>query len=313
MARAARVAGWTCDEAPVSDGGEGLLDVLGGRSRTTRVTGPLGLPVEAEWRVVRQFAGRPDDDGETAVIEMARASGLELAGGPEGNDPLRATTRGTGELIAAALASGVHRVIVGVGGSASTDGGLGCLAALEPHSRLAAADLLVACDVETTFVAAAETFAPQKGATPAQVALLTRRLERLAQVYEEDHRIDVRHLLSSGAAGGLAGGLAAVGATLVGGFDLVADVIGLPARIERADLVITGEGLLDEQSFAGKVVGGILELAGHRARAVVGASALGEAPLPVVSLSERYGAERSVADTLACVEEATAELLTSWG
>ncbi|MDQ1403147.1 MAG: glycerate 2-kinase [Actinomycetota bacterium] len=309
MGRAAAAAGWTCDEVPVSDGGEGLLDVLGGRSRVTRVTGPLGQPVDAGWRLVRKFPAGPETDGETAVIEMARASGLELAGGPEGNDPLRASTRGTGELVAAALAAGAGRIIVGAGGSATTDGGLGCLTALEPLSRLAGVELLVACDVETTFVDAASVFAPQKGATPAQVALLARRLERLAQVYEQDYGIDVRNLLSSGAAGGLAGGLAAAGATLLGGFDLVADLLGLPGRIESADLVLTGEGLLDDQSFEGKVVGGVLALAGARTRAIVGASEVDEPPTPVLSLSVRFGRERAMADTLACIEEATAEVL----
>jgi glycerate kinase len=314
MGRAAAAAGWTCDQAPVSDGGEGLLEVLGGRVRSKSVTGPLGDRVDAEWRLVRRFPGGPEFDGETAVIEMAKASGLELAGGPDANDPLVATTRGTGELVAAALAAGVDRVIVGAGGSATTDGGLGCLSALEPHSRLAGVDLLVACDVETTFVEAAAVFAPQKGATPAQVALLTRRLERLAQVYEQDHGVDVRDLLYGGAAGGLAGGLAAVGATLIGGFDLVADVIGLPGRIEPADLVLTGEGLLDDQSFAGKAVGGVLELAGPaRTRVIVGATEVPEPPVPIVSLSDRFGRDRAMSDTVACIERATAELLAAFG
>src|SRR3954452_19456457 len=175
VARAAARAGWACDQAPVADGGEGLLDVMGGTVRRTVVKGPLGAPVEAEWRM--------RDDG--AVVEMARASGLVLAGGPEGNDPVAATTAGTGQLIAEAVKAGAKRVLVGVGGSATTDGGQGCLEVLEPHSRLRGVELVVACDVTTTFVDAAEVFAPQKGASPAQVALLTRRLERLAQLYEE--------------------------------------------------------------------------------------------------------------------------------
>ena len=251
MARAAAGAGWTCDRAPVADGGEGLLEALGGSVRRTRVTGPLGRPVEAEWRMQ---AGR-------AVIEMARASGLSLVGGPEGNDPLRASTTGTGQLVAAAVAAGARSVIVGAGGSATTDGGLGCLRALEPLARLRGVELVVACDVTIAFVDAAPLFAPQKGATPAQVALLTNRLERLAQVYERDHGVDVRSLPGAGAAGGLAGGLAAVGASLVPGFDLVADAVALAERIEGADLVLTGEGFLDDQSFQGKAVGGVVELA----------------------------------------------------
>src|SRR5207245_6856802 len=107
---------------------------------------------------------------------------LTLAGGADGNDPMRANTTGTGELIVAAITDGARRVIVGLGGSATTDGGLACLTALQPLARLSGVEVVVACDVATTFVDAAEVFAPQKGASAAQVALLRRRLERLAQV-----------------------------------------------------------------------------------------------------------------------------------
>src|SRR5699024_10284661 len=141
------------------------------------------------------------------------------------------------------------------------DGGQGCLEALEPHSRLRGIELVVACDVTTTFVDAAEVFAPQKGASAAQVALLKRRLERLAQVYEADFGVDVRAIPGSGAAGGLAGGLAALGATLTPGFEVVADTIDLVERMGHADLVVAGEGFLDEQSFRGKAVGGVADLA----------------------------------------------------
>src|SRR5690606_17500378 len=149
------------------------------------------------------------------VIEMAEASGLLLAGGRDGNDAVAASTAGTGELIVAALDAGARRIVVGVGGSATTDGGLAALRALHPLGRLKGVELLVACDVRTTFVDAAEVFAPQKGASPAQVALLRRRLERLAQVYLDEHGVDVTELAGAGAAGGLAGGLAAAGARLV--------------------------------------------------------------------------------------------------
>jgi glycerate kinase len=305
IAAAAEAAGWTCDQAPVADGGEGLLDVLGGTPRHTTVTGPLGAPVDAEWHL---------RDG-TAVIEMARASGLLLAGGPEGNDPLRASTAGTGELILAALEAGARRIVVGVGGSASTDGGLAALRAVQSKGRLAGVDLIVACDVTTTFVDAAATYGPQKGATDAQVALLARRLERLAQVYVEDFGVDVRTIEGGGAAGGLAGGLAALGATLVPGFDLVADLIDLEDRLEGADLIVTGEGFVDEQSFQGKVVGGVLELAD-----VAGVAALvvaGELLVPVpppaqaVSLVERFGRERALADATACVREVVTPFLVT--
>jgi glycerate kinase len=303
VARAAARAGWACDQAPVADGGEGLLDVMGGTARRTVVKGPLGTRVEAEWRM--------RDDG--AVVEMARASGLVLAGGAEGNDPVAASTAGTGQLIAEAVKAGAKRVLVGVGGSASTDGGQGCLEVLEPHARLRGVELVVACDVTTTFVDAAAVFAPQKGASPAQVALLTRRLERLAQVYEAQFGVDVRTIPGSGAAGGLAGGLAALGASLVPGFEVVADAIDLAERMEHADLVVAGEGFLDEQSFQGKAVGGVAGLAaeiGVPVLVITGEVDGVEAPVPVVSLVERFGRERSMHDTLACIEEVVAERLS---
>ncbi|MBW3581043.1 MAG: glycerate kinase [Actinobacteria bacterium] len=299
---AAAAAGGSCDAIPVADGGEGTLEALGGPNRSATVTGPLGDPVIAPWR----------RSGDQAVLEMALASGLELVGGTDGNDPMAASTHGTGELIVAALDAGCRRVVLGVGGSASTDGGLGAVRALEPLARLRPVELVVACDVRTTFVDAAPVFAAQKGATPAQVELLRRRLERLAQVYEDAYGVDVRRLPGSGAAGGLAGGLAAVGARLVPGFDLVADELDLLARMERADLVVTGEGFLDEQSFAGKAVGGVVELAASLALPVlvIAGELLDGVVTPpsvtVISLVERFGRDRAVHDTLRCIEEAVA-------
>ena len=306
VAHAAARAGWTCEEVPVADGGEGTLEALGGAPRHATVHGPLGQLVDAEWRM--------QADG-TAVVEMARASGLDLLGGPDLNDPLRASTRGTGELIAAALDAGATRVIVGVGGSATTDGGLAALTAINPARRMrGAVEVLVACDVATRFVDAAEVFAPQKGATPAQVALLRRRLERLAEVYIRDYDVDVRSLPGSGAAGGLAGGLAAAGAVLVPGFELVADALDLADRMAGADLVVTGEGHLDAESFDGKVVGGVIELAaaaGVPVLVVVGGVERDEVPadLPgvtIVSLVERFGLEEATWDPLGCIDAVVA-------
>ncbi|MEA2901716.1 MAG: glycerate 2-kinase [Actinomycetota bacterium] len=303
IAHAAERAGWACDQVPVADGGEGTLEALGGTPRHTTVHGPLGQLVDAEWRM--------QADG-TAVVEMARASGLDLLGGPDLNDPLRASTRGTGELIAAALDAGATRLIVGVGGSATTDGGLAALTAINPTRRMrGAVEVLVACDVTTRFVDAAEIFAPQKGGTPAQVALLRRRLERLAEVYDRDYGVDVRQLRGSGAAGGLAGGLAAAGAILVPGFDLVAETLDLADRIAGADLVVTGEGHLDAESFAGKAVGGVIGLAveaGVPVLVVVGGVEPDEVPeeLPpgvtIVSLVERFGREDATWDPVGCID-----------
>lgn len=298
IGHAAWEAGWECDELPVADGGEGTLDVLGGANRSTIVTGPLGDDVDAAWRY-----------GRTAVIEMALASGLALLESPEANDPVAASTAGTGELIASAVDAGCKRIIVGVGGSATTDGGLGALRALEPLSRLRGIELIVACDVRTTFVDAATVFAPQKGATPAQVELLRRRLERLAQVYEDAYGVDVRDVPGSGAAGGLAGGLLCAGARLVPGFEVVADELDLDERVEGADLVITAEGFLDDQSFEGKVVGGVTELALANdvpVLAVVGEVLEGvRVPdgLEVVSLVATFGEARAWTETAACIEQ----------
>jgi len=288
-------AGGECRELPLADGGEGTLEVLGGPNRSTRVTGPLGDPVDAEWRL----------DGGIAVIETARASGLALAGGADGNDPLNATTRGAGELIAAALAEGAQEVVVAVGGSATTDGGLGALEAL--GGERFRVPVRVACDVQTLFVDAADVFAPQKGATPAQVVVLSRRLATLAERYGAA----VSSLPGSGAAGGLAGGLASLGAELVPGFELVAAHVGLDVALDGAALVLTGEGRLDTTSFDGKVVGGVLDACARRGiPAVVIAGDIGPglvAPVPAYSLVERFGRDRAYAEPEACVAELAAE------
>lgn len=303
MAQGARRAGWECTELPLADGGEGTLDALGGANRQTAVTGPLGEAVEAGWRL----------DGKLAVIEMARASGLALAGGREANDPLEASTYGTGELIAAALREGASRVIVCVGGSATTDGGAGALAALDGLVPFTGAAVSVACDVQTGFLDAARVFGPQKGADAGQVAELTARLARRAQEYRERFGVDVKTITGSGAAGGLAGGLAAAGARLMPGFALVADLVGLDDALSQADVVLTGEGHLDATSFQGKVVGGVCERAsalGVRAIAVAGRVDPDVAGrLPACSLVELFGDERALADTAVCVELAVAAAL----
>jgi glycerate kinase len=303
IAAAARAVGARTHEVPMSDGGEGFLDVFGGANRTDVVTGPLGEPVAAPWRL----------SGRTAVIEMACASGLALAGGAEGNDPVAASTAGTGQLIALALDGGARRIFVGHGGSATTDGGLPAVRALFPPARLRGVELVAAVDVRCGFLAAAEQFAPQKGATPNQVALLTRRLERLAQVYLEDHGVDVTEIEGAGAAGGLAGGLAAVGASVVSGFDLIAEELDLATAVEQADLVVTGEGFVDEASFDGKVVGGLLELAEEFGVPVLVVA--GEVfdqvdrRVDAISLVARFGRERALGDTARCITDAVAEHL----
>ena len=304
--------GIDCVEMPMADGGDGILDVLGGPNRTSTVTGPLGEPVRAGWRMT----------GDTAVIEMARASGLVLAGGAAGNDPLDATTAGTGELIDHALDAGARRIIVGLGGSATTDGGFGAIRAINAIARLKQVELLVACDVTTTFTDAATVFGPQKGATPAQVKMLQRRLDRLTQMFVDDFAFDVTTIEGGGAAGGLGGALAALGGRLVPGFELIADEVGLFDLVEGeagdpVDLIITGEGTIDATSLSGKVVGGLIELGDEHGIPV---AAIGGAVdddvvdllagrVDLVSLTDLVGEEAAFAEPRRHVEAAARLLL----
>lgn len=295
--------GHDCVERPLADGGEGTLDALGGANRTTLVTGPLGKPVQAPWRLHRG----------TAIIEMACASGLLLAGGTEKNDPIAATTTGTGELIDAALDLGAKRIIVCLGGSATTDGGLGAVKAIQTPARLKGVEFVVACDVTTQFTDAAKVFGPQKGASPAQVQFLTTRLEKLVQVYQQNYGVDVSEISGAGAAGGLAGGLAALGAQLVPGFDLVAEEVELDVLLSDVDMVITGEGFMDSESFAGKVVGSMAQLASERKIQI--AAICGEIHPDVrshinsVSLVETFGRDEAFARPLHCIEHAALKIL----
>jgi glycerate kinase len=303
--------GIDCIEVPMADGGDGLLEVLGGANRTTSVTGPLGDPLDAGWRLA----------GGTAVIEMARASGLVVAGGLERNQALDATTTGTGELIDHALDAGARRIIVGLGGSATTDGGFGAIRAISAIARLKQVELLVACDVSTRFTDAAAVFGPQKGATKAQVKLLERRLSRLVQMFDDDFGYDVTAVDGGGAAGGLGGALAALGGRLVPGVELVADELGVFDLLEGEsgpiDLVVTGEGRIDPTSFHGKVVGSMQSFAadaGVSTVAVTGdadhdgiASLLGDLEIEV--LTDRVGLDAALAEPKLHVEAAASDLI----
>ena len=299
--------GVDCTEIPMADGGEGTLDALGGANKTTLVTGPLGDPVKAAWRLHKGVA----------IIEMARASGLTLIGGAKHNDAIAASTTGGGELIDTALDTGVDKIIVCLGGSATTDGGYGAIRAIHAPARLRGVEFLVACDVDTLFTEAAEVFAPQKGATRTQVRLLTSRLERLAQMYSQQYGVDVSMTPGAGAAGGLAGGLMALGATLVPGFDLVADELGLHDAVRNADFVITGEGLLDELSFHGKVVGGVCDIAAEYQKPVATicgdvddelSNDMRDAAHPF-SLVQHFGDDASRSRVLHCIEDAARRIV----
>jgi glycerate kinase len=311
VVRAAVDAGWTGDAVPMSDGGEGLLEAVGGQIRTTTVPGPLGAPVPAEWRLLADPGGPA-----TAVIEMAQAAGRALLRHPSGDDPVRASTAGVGQLLLAAAQAGAGRIVIGCGGSATTDGGWGAVEAVGGPDALAGIELVVAGDVTTRFGDAATLFGPQKGATPEQVSELTVRLDALAARYRHDFGVELAALPGAGAAGGLAGGLVALGARIEPGFDLVARLTGLAGRLGGADLVVTGEGHLDPPSFSGKVPGGVLGLvAGHcPVLCVVGGAdpdLLAHPPpgLEVVSLTARFGNSRARHDTAELVAQVVADAL----
>jgi glycerate kinase len=312
-ASAAARLGWEAEALPLSDGGEGLLEACAVECTEeveTVVTGPDGSPVTARWRL----------GGRTAVVESARASGLLLVGGAEGNDPVAATSRGTGELLVAAAArvGPGGTVVVGLGGSATTDGGLGALEAVRSAGGVAGVEVIGACDVLTRFVDAAPLFAPQKGADPDQVAVLATRLADLADRYRSQYGVDVRELAGSGAAGGLGGALAVLGADLRSGYALVRDLVGLGGALDGADRVVTGEGALDATSFAGKVVGGVVGDARARGLPTLvvagrctdeGAATAREAGCDVVSLSEHFGSGRATTETEACLALVVADWL----
>ncbi|MGH2858887.1 MAG: glycerate kinase family protein [Solirubrobacteraceae bacterium] len=262
-----RAGGRPVDLCPVADGGEGTLAALvlalGAELHEADAHDPLGRPLRAPFALAR----------EVAIVETAAASGLGLVARRE-RDAFAASTVGTGELIMAAVQAGGRTVLLGVGGSATTDGGAGAIAAIERSGGLGDARLVVLCDVRTPFEDAARVFAPQKGASSHDVRRLARRLGALARQLPRDPR----GVAMTGAAGGLSGGLwAAFGAELVGGAGYVLDAIGFDARMRAARAVITGEGRLDTQSLAGKVVSEVAtraRQAGVPCHAVVGTRAL---------------------------------------
>lgn len=282
---------------PVADGGDGTLDALveatGGAYHTIQTTGPLGEPVTAQWGSL--------GDRETAVVETAQACGLALL--PPGvRDPLHATTYGVGAVIRAVLDAGYRRVILGIGGSATNDGGAGLAASLgvrllraggEPiapgggglldlaridadglDARLADAELVIATDVTNVLcgpAGAAATFGPQKGATPGDVATLDRALGRMAKVMRSDLGVDVSGIAGGGAAGGMGAGLVAfLGAKIAWGADIVAEAVGLDARLNGASLALTGEGRLDWQTAYHKAPAVVANRASARGVPVLG-------------------------------------------
>ncbi|OUC79271.1 glycerate kinase [Gordonia lacunae] len=262
--------------APQSDGGPGFVDVLASRFGTViteSVSGPLGAGVTARWLL---------DEPSTAYIECAQACGLhQLGGTPTPRTAMTADTRGVGELVAAALARGAGRIVVGLGGSATTDGGRGLLEALgggdRARERLRGVELVAASDVANPLVGplgAAAVFGPQKGADPDTVTLLEGRLADWSRVLGELAGRDIAHEPGAGAAGGLGAALLALGGTRVSGAGVVAEVTGLAAEVAGADVVVTGEGKFDTQTLQGKVVSAL-----HSAASSVGARGAGAATI----------------------------------
>lgn len=311
LARGLEAAGWEVDRCPVADGGEGTLELLvaarGGRVERVRASDPLGRPVDCELGWL--------DDGETAVVEVAQASGLGRVT-PEERDAWAASTYGTGELVCAAVAGGAREIIVCGGGSATTDGGRGAIEALRAGGGLRGARLVVLCDVETAYEDAARVFGPQKGADAAMVARLTERLDAFAGGLPRDPRGVAR----TGVAGGLSGGLwAAFGAELRPGAAAVLDALDVDRRMRAAQLVVVGEGCVDEQSFQGKVVGELVaraRVAGVPVHAIAGSTTLAPrspSPPPPRSPSAPSSASPSpvsvsLASTLEEIEAAAREL-----
>ena len=269
LARGLQASGWEADRCPVADGGEGTMELLAGafRARLVAVTAsdPLGRPVDCQIAIAK----------DTAIVEMAQASGLARVAEHE-RDAWAASTRGTGQLILAAVAQGASEILVAVGGSATTDGGQGAIEAIHAGGGLGAARLVVLCDVECAFEDAARFFGPQKGADRATVTRLARRLDLLARTLPKDPR----GMRATGAAGGLSGGLwAAFDAELRAGAPAVLDALGVDERMRSAQLVVAGEGCLDGQSFGGKVVGELVRrarAAGVPIHVVAGTSRLAE-------------------------------------
>ncbi len=297
-------------EVPIADGGDGTVDaaVAAGFERIpVTASGPTGEPVEAG------YARR----GDTAVVELACVCGLaRLPGGVP--DPMGASSRGLGEVIRAAVDDGATQVIVGIGGSASTDGGRGLLAGLG-SAELDGIELIVASDVTNPLLGpngAAAVFAPQKGATAQEVVELERRLRAWVGELGAQHA----DRPGAGAAGGVGYALLTLGASLRPGIDLVLDLVGFREAVRGADLVITGEGTLDEQSLAGKAPVGVARAAGDLpVVAVAGRCALSEAQLHAVGIRACYplaalepDADRSIAHAADLLEQQARAIARDW-
>jgi len=241
---------------PLADGGEGTLDVLAGpmgaHIETVSVSNPLGRKVNARYGI----------KGEKAIIEVAEACGLQLLSKTERN-PMLASSRGVGELILDAYGKGCRHFIIGLGGTATCDGGAGMMSVPGLQEAISKCEVELLCDVKTPFVGplgAARVFAPQKGASQKQVELLEKRMLKVAAVIEEQTGVDISSIPCAGAAGGIAGALMAYAkARVSAGVERVMELCGFFEAIQEADLIITGEGKSDSQTLLGKVPYGVLK------------------------------------------------------
>jgi glycerate kinase len=283
------------DLCPVADGGEGTLEVLltalGGETAGAPATDPLGRPIAAAGFALIE-------DGGTAIVEVAEASGLHLVAEDE-RDAFAASTRGTGELIVAAAAAGAAVVLVAAGGSATSDGGAGAIEAIEEAGGLQGTALVVLCDVRTPFELAAARFGPQKGAVDAKaIKKLERRLQQQAATLPKDPR----GVPMTGAAGGLAGGLwARYGAKLEPGAAFILGALDFDARMRAARAVVVGEGRLDATTLEGKIAGEIATRArqsGVPCHAIVGTNAIDRFSARILDLQviEEAGTAEALAD-----------------
>lgn len=301
--------------APQSDGGPGFIEVLTGRdgvqARRAQVSGPLDRVVDAAWGLDRATS--------TAYLECAQACGLSrLDGPPTVGTALAAHSRGVGQLIAAALEQGAGVVVVGLGGSACTDGGRGMIEALgglpEARLRLGGIRLIAATDVDNPLLGpfgAAHVFGPQKGADPAAVDLLEERLAAWAAELEAATGLAVSTLPGAGAAGGLGAALLALGGRRESGAAVIAERTGLAADIAAADLVVTGEGRLDEPSLRGKVVGSVAALArgaGVPVLVLAGQVTLGPEVLGPAGITAAHGVADRAGSVRRAIDEAALQL-----
>ncbi len=310
-ARAARHQHREVDVIALSDGGEGFLDAFAGEDVAIAVPGPLGETVTAR---VRLHEGV---DGLVGVIESADVVGRHLLTAPTRGEALVASSAGLGRLLLEGARLGVTALVVGCGGSATSDAGLGCYQVLRAAGGLSV-PVTAACDVTARFFDA-RRYAAQKGVADSDLARVDERLAMARDLFLDEHGVDVASLERTGAAGGIAGALYALGATLVSGFELVAREVSLATRLAGASLVVTGEGRLDEGTLEGKVVAGVADLTSTDLLVVCGsldldAAATFAARHPharLVSLAERFGENRAIADAPGCVETLVAELLAT--